>query len=210
MQESEQTTDGIFEKLVNVNRVSKVTKGGRTFGFSALVVVGDGKGKVGFAVAKAAEVPNAIKKAMSKARRKMVRVELNNATLQHPVRARHGATRVVMLPASDGTGVIAGSAMRAVFEVIGVENVLSKVIGSSNPVNVVRATIEGLADMVTPEEMAAKRGMKVKHILSSKFSKNNHVASTPAPEKVKIVEHPKKVAEQAEKPIAQEEGDKDG
>lgn len=164
----EETTDGIVEKLVNVNRVSKVTKGGRTFGFSALVVVGDGKSRVGFAVAKAAEVPNAIKKAMSKARRNMVDVELNDTTLQHPVHSRHGATRIVMLPASDGTGVIAGSAMRAVFEVIGVENVLSKVIGSSNPINVVRATVEGLAEMVTPELMAEKRGKKVREILTSK------------------------------------------
>lgn len=168
MYDTDSQSDGIVEKLVNVNRVSKVTKGGRTFGFSALVVVGDPKAqKIGFAVAKALEVPAAIKKAMTKARRNMVQVELNDTTLQHPVTARHGATKLVMLPASEGTGVIAGSALRAVFEVLGVEDVLSKVIGSSNPINVVRAAVDGLSNMSSPEAIAEKRGLTVKQIFTA-------------------------------------------
>lgn len=168
MYDTDSQGDGIIEKLVNVNRVSKVTKGGRTFGFSALVVVGDPKAqKIGFAVAKALEVPSAIKKAMTKARRNMVQVDLNGTTLQHPVTALYGATKLVMLPASEGTGVIAGSALRAVFEVIGVENVLSKVIGSSNPINVVRAAVEGLTDMSSPEAIAEKRGLTVKQVFTA-------------------------------------------
>ena len=159
------TSDGIIEKLVAVNRTAKVVKGGRVFGFSALVVAGDGEGKVGFGRGKAREVPAAIQKATEDARRNMVQINLKNKTLIHPIKARHGASKVIMLPASEGTGIIAGSAMRAVFEVMGIENVLSKTIGSSNPVNVVRATIRGLQQMATPEAVAAKRGKTVAEIM---------------------------------------------
>lgn len=153
------------EKLVQVNRVAKVVKGGRIFGFTALTVVGDGNGKVGFGRGKAREVPVAIQKAMDAARRNMVQVQLAEGTLQYPVNARHGASRVYMQPASDGTGVIAGGAMRAVLEVAGVQNVLAKCYGSTNPVNVVRATVNGLAKMRSPEDVAAKRGKSVDEIV---------------------------------------------
>lgn len=158
-------TDGLNEKLVAVNRVSKTVKGGRQFGFSALTVVGDGQGRVGFGLGKAREVPAAIAKAMEKARKNMRKVNIVNGTLQHPVTAEHGAAKVYMQPASDGTGIIAGGAMRAVLEVAGVHNVLAKCIGSSNAVNVVQATMRGLTDMSTPEAVAAKRGKTVKEIL---------------------------------------------
>lgn len=157
--------DGLLEKLITVNRVAKVVKGGRQFGFTALTVVGDGEGKVGFGYGKAREVPLAIQKAMEKARKNMRSVDLKEGTLQHEVVARHGASKVFMQPASDGTGIIAGGAMRAVFEVVGVHNVLAKCIGSRNPINVVRATIRGLTDMSSPEKAAAKRGKKVEEIL---------------------------------------------
>jgi small subunit ribosomal protein S5 len=150
--------DGLLEKLVAVNRVAKVVKGGRQFGFSALTVVGDGKGRVGFGRGKAREVPIAIQKAMENARKNMVSVKLAGDTLQYPVTARHGAAKVFMQPASEGTGIIAGGAMRAVFEMVGVHNVLAKCIGTNNPVNVVRATVRGLAEMTDPESVAAKRG----------------------------------------------------
>lgn len=156
--------EGLQEKLVQVNRVAKVVKGGRIFGFTALTVVGDGKGRVGFGRGKAREVPLAIQKAMESARRNMVDVELTNGTLQYPVTAAHGASKVYMQPASDGTGVIAGGAMRAVLEVAGVHNVLAKCYGSTNPVNVVRATIKGLADMRSPDDIAAKRGKTVEEV----------------------------------------------
>jgi small subunit ribosomal protein S5 len=152
------------EKLVQVNRVAKVVKGGRIFGFTALTVVGDGNGKVGFGRGKAREVPVAIQKAMDAARRNMIQVQLTEGTLQYPVNARHGASKVYMQPASDGTGVIAGGAMRAVLEVAGVQNVLAKCYGSTNPVNVVRATVNGLAKMRSPEDVAAKRGKSVEYI----------------------------------------------
>ena len=151
-------TDGMLEKLVSIRRTAKVVKGGRIFGFSALVVVGDGKGRVGIGRGKSREVPLAIQKAMQDARRRMVRVELNEHTLFHKVHGRHGASKVIMLPAGQGTGIIAGGAMRAVFEVVGIHNVLAKCIGSTNPVNVVWATINGLAAMSSPEAIAAKRG----------------------------------------------------
>ena len=157
--------DGLLEKLVSVNRVAKVVKGGRQFGFTALTVVGDGNGKVGFGYGKAREVPVAIQKAMEKARQNMRTVALDNGTLQYPITARHGASKVYMQPASEGTGIIAGGAMRAVFEVVGVHNVLAKCIGSRNPINVVRATIRGLSEMASPESVAAKRGKKVEEIL---------------------------------------------
>lgn len=157
--------DDLLEKLVNVNRVAKVVKGGRQFGFSALTVVGDGKGRVGFGQGKAREVPIAIQKAMENARKNMVDVKLAGTTLQYPIVGRHGAAKVYMQPASDGTGIIAGGAMRAVFEVLGVQNVLAKCIGTNNPVNVVRATMQGLADMTDAESVAAKRGKSVEDIL---------------------------------------------
>jgi small subunit ribosomal protein S5 len=157
--------DELLEKLVNVNRVAKVVKGGRQFGFSALTVVGDGKGRVGFGTGKAREVPVAIQKAMETARKNMVTVRLNGSTLQYPLSGRHGAAKVHMQPASDGTGIIAGGAMRAVFEVLGVQNVLAKCIGTNNPMNVVRATINGLKDMTDAESAALKRGKSVEDIL---------------------------------------------
>lgn len=163
--DSGKSNDGLKEKLVNINRVAKVVKGGRQFGFSALTVVGDGNGKIGLGRGKAREVQAAIQKAMDDARRNMRSVSLNGTTLQYAVTANHGATKVFMQPASEGTGIIAGGAMRAVFEVLGVHNVLAKCIGSANPINVVRATLRGLDGMSAPEEMAAKRGKTVAEIL---------------------------------------------
>ncbi len=157
--------DDLNEKLIAVNRVAKVVKGGRVFGFSALVVVGDGNGKVGFGTGKSKEVPLAIQKAMENARKNMKSVKLKDGTLQYPVVGRHGAAKVYMQPASDGTGIIAGGAMRAIFEVVGVHNVLAKCIGTNNPMNVVRATLNGLAGMASPEDIAAKRGKRVDDIL---------------------------------------------
>jgi len=165
MAKFEDKDEGLQEKLVQVNRVAKVVKGGRIFGFTALTVVGDGNGKVGFGRGKAREVPNAIQKALEAARRNLVTVELNGTTLQHVIKAEHGASSVYMQPASDGTGIIAGGAMRAVLEVAGVQNVLAKCYGSTNPVNVVRATVKGLANMTTPESVAEKRGKTVEEIL---------------------------------------------
>ncbi len=157
--------DDLLEKLVAVNRVAKVVKGGRQFGFSALTVVGDGQGKVGFGTGKAREVPIAIQKAMECARKNMVEVRLKGSTLQHAITGRHGAAKVHMQPASDGTGIIAGGAMRAVFEMVGVQNVLAKCIGTNNPINVVRATMNGLSELADPEYIAAKRGKTVEEIL---------------------------------------------
>jgi small subunit ribosomal protein S5 len=167
MKEQQQTsTDGMVEKLVAVNRVAKVVKGGRIFSFTALTVVGDGQGRIGYGRGKAREVPAAIAKAMEQAKRNMVRVELKDGhTLQHPVKAAHGASTVFMQPASQGTGIIAGGAMRAVFEVLGVKNVLAKSYGSTNSVNVVRATVRALTEMSSAEAIAAKRGKTVEQIL---------------------------------------------
>ncbi|WP_292949262.1 MULTISPECIES: 30S ribosomal protein S5 [unclassified Neptuniibacter] len=165
MSNHDQKDGDLQEKLVQVNRVAKVVKGGRIFGFTALTVVGDGKGRVGFGRGKAREVPAAIQKAMEQARRNMVSVELNGDTLQYPIKARHGASKVYMQPASQGTGVIAGGAMRAVLELAGVHNVLAKCYGSTNPVNVVRATVKGLSAMKSPDDVAAKRGKSVEDIL---------------------------------------------
>lgn len=159
--------DGLIEKLVAVNRVAKVVKGGRQFGFTALTVVGDGNGHIGFGYGKAREVPVAIQKAMEKARRNMFEVPLKDGTLWHAVKARHGGSRVYMQPASQGTGVIAGGAMRAVFEAVGVQNVLAKSIGSNNPINLVRATVKGLLDIASPESIAYKRGKSVEEILAN-------------------------------------------
>ncbi len=162
--DSREPSDGLQEKLITVNRVAKVVKGGRQFGFTALTVVGDGEGKVGIGYGKAREVPLAIQKAMEKARRDMVTVSLDESTLHYPVTARHGAAKVFMKPASEGTGIIAGGAMRAIFEVVGVKNVLAKCIGSRNPINVVRATLKGLAEISSPEDVAARRGKTVEEI----------------------------------------------
>ena len=158
-------SDGMLEKLVAVNRVAKTVKGGRQFTFTALTVVGDGAGKVGFGYGKAREVPVAIQKSMEAARKNMANVELNNGTLWHQVKAGHGAARVFMQPASEGTGVIAGGAMRAVLEAVGVRNVLAKAVGSRNPINLVRATIKGLQAMHSPGAIAAKRGKSVEEIM---------------------------------------------
>jgi small subunit ribosomal protein S5 len=158
-------SEGMIEKLVQVNRVSKVVKGGRIFSFTALTVVGDGKGKVGFGRGKAREVPAAIQKAMEAARRNMIAVDLKGSTIQYPIRAHHGASKIYMQPASEGTGVIAGGAMRAVLEIAGVQNVLAKCYGSTNPVNVVRATFKGLKGMRSADDVAAKRGKTVGEIL---------------------------------------------
>ena len=155
------------EKLVAVNRVSKTVKGGKQFAFTALTVVGDGAGRVGFGYGKAREVPAAIAKAMEQARKNMITVPLKGLTLQHEIWGFHGATKVFMRPASDGTGVIAGGAMRAVFEVAGVQNVLSKSFGSRNPINMVRATIDALKKMNLPSDIAAKRGKTLEELVGS-------------------------------------------
>lgn len=164
-QDTEDRGDGLIEKMVAVNRVTKVVKGGRILGFAALTVVGDGDGGIGMGKGKAKEVPVAVQKAMEQARRNMVKVPLKNGTLHHAVLGEHGAAAVFMQPASDGTGIIAGGAMRAIFEAMGVKNVLAKCQGSTNPYNVVRATINGLQSIRTPSEIAAKRGKSVEEIL---------------------------------------------
>ena len=156
--------DDLQEHLINVRRVAKVVKGGRIFGFSALTVVGDGKGRIGMGRGKAREVPLAVQKALESARRNMSRVHIHKGTLQYTVIARHGGAKVVMRPASEGTGIIAGGTMRAVFEAAGVRDVLAKCIGSTNPVNVVRATLKGLREMQQPDNVAAKRGKSTKEL----------------------------------------------
>lgn len=158
-------SDDLQDKLIGIRRVAKVVKGGRQFGFSALTVVGDGKGRVGIGRGKAREVPSAVQKALENAKRDMVKISLNGVTLHHEIIGEFGAAKVVMRPASEGTGIIAGGAMRAVFEVLGVQDVLAKVIGSSNPVNIVRATINGLQSIQSPERTAAKRGKTMAEIL---------------------------------------------
>ena len=162
--EQNQAGDDLIEKLVTVNRVAKVVKGGRQFGFTALTVVGDGQGQVGFGYGKAREVPIAIQKAMQSARNRLERVSLKDDTLYYEMIGRHGATKVYMQPASEGTGVIAGGAMRAVFEAAGIRNVLAKSYGSRNPINLVRATINALRSAQSPERIAAKRGKSVADI----------------------------------------------
>jgi len=164
-QVGEERDDGLREKMVSINRVTKVVKGGRILGFAALTVVGDGDGGVGMGKGKAREVPVAVQKAMEEARRKLFKVQLKNGTLQHQVIGHHGASRVLMQPAPNGTGIIAGGAMRAVFEVMGVTDVICKCLGSTNPYNVVRATLNGLGATSTPAEIAAKRGKTVEEIL---------------------------------------------
>jgi small subunit ribosomal protein S5 len=164
MQGGDKSADGLREKMVSVNRVTKVVKGGRIMSFAALTVVGDGDGAVGMGKGKAREVPVAVQKSLEEARRQMFRVRLKSGTLHHALIGRHGASKVLMQPASEGTGIIAGGPMRAVFEVMGVTNVLAKCIGSTNPYNVVRATLNGLKSMNTPAEIAAKRGKSVDEI----------------------------------------------
>jgi small subunit ribosomal protein S5 len=159
------TTEELQEKLVAVNRVAKVVKGGRQFGFTALTVVGDGAGKVGYGYGKARELPLAIQKAMQAARKNMQNIHLHGESLQYEAVGRHGATKVFMQPASEGTGIIAGGAMRAVFECAGVRNVLAKSYGSRNPINLVRATLNALIGIRSPEQIAAKRGKTVEEIL---------------------------------------------
>jgi len=172
MQQQEKRDDGLIEKMISVNRVTKVVKGGRIMGFAALTVVGDGDGRVAMGKGKSKEVPVAVQKAMvavqkamDEARRNLAKVSLKNGTLHHTVIGKHGAAKVLMQPASEGTGIIAGGAMRAVFEAVGVRDVLAKCIGSSNPYNVVRATLNGLKAMNSPSEIAAKRGKNVEEIL---------------------------------------------
>ena len=157
--------EGIQEKLVQVNRVAKVVKGGRIFGFTALTVVGDGNGRVGFGRGKAREVPLAIQNAMESARHNMIQIDLDGTTIQYAMTARHGASQVFMQQASEGTGIIAGKTMRAVLEVAGVQNVLAKCYGSTNPVNVIRATFKGLQDMRSPESVADKRGISLEEMM---------------------------------------------
>jgi len=164
-EDSQQGGGDLKEKLIAVKRVAKVVKGGKQLAFTALTVVGDGAGRVGFGYGKAREVPNAISKAMEQARKNMVNIPLRGLSLQHEIWGTHGATRVFMRPASDGTGVIAGGAMRAVFEVAGVQNVLAKSFGSRNPINVVRATLNALTRINVPAEIAAKRGKTIEEIL---------------------------------------------
>lgn len=164
-QQAEERSD-LREKMVAINRVTKVVKGGRILGFAALTVVGDGDGSIGMGKGKAREVPLAVQKAMDQAKRRMVKVKLTDGTLYHPTVGQHGAAKVMMLPAPQGTGVIAGGPMRAVFDVMGVTNVVAKCLGSANPYNVVRATIKGLCSMQTPAEIAAKRGKSVEDIIA--------------------------------------------
>lgn len=162
--EDSKATDGYQEKLVSVNRTAKVVKGGRVFGFAVLVVIGDGKGKVGYGRGKAREVPIAIQKAMEQARKNMVYVPLASGTIHHEITWNYGASKVFMKPASSGTGIIAGGAMRAVLEVLGVHDILAKSIGSTNPSNIVRATIGALTNIGTPDYVAAKRGKTVEQL----------------------------------------------
>lgn len=163
---SDKNAQQFYEKLVQVKRVTKVVKGGRILGFTALTVVGDGSGRVGFGKGKAREVPIAIQKAMDAARRNMVSVELKGNTLHYPVTARHGASTIYMQPASEGTGIIAGGAMRSVLELAGVQNVLAKSYGSTNPINIVRATVAGLKSIQSPATIAQRRETDIESVVS--------------------------------------------
>ena len=163
--QGEDRGDGLKEKMVAINRVTKVVKGGRILGFAVLSVVGNGDGSVGMGKGKSREVPVAVQKSMDEARRKLIKVNLKNGTLQHAVIGTHGAAKVYMQPASEGTGIIAGGPLRAVFEVLGVHDITAKCIGSRNPYNVVRATLQGLESMNTPADIAAKRGKSVEEIM---------------------------------------------
>ena len=164
--QNDKPDDGMREKMIAVNRVTKVVKGGRIMGFAALAVVGDGDGRIGMGKGKSKEVPIAVQKAMAEARRKMIKVTLKNSTLQHTISGKNGASSVIMLPAKEGTGVIAGGPMRAIFEVLGVTNLVAKSTGSTNHYNMVRATLNGLSKMSTPSQIASKRGKSVEEILT--------------------------------------------
>ena len=161
----EANDDGLREKMIAINRVTKVVKGGRILGFAALTVVGDGDGRVGMGKGKAREVPVAVHKAMEAARRNLTKVSIKNGSLHHAVKGEHGASNVMMLPAAKGTGIIAGGPMRAVFEVVGITDVVAKSHGSSNPYNLVRATLDALKNSTTPSDVAAKRGKSIEDIL---------------------------------------------
>ena len=158
--------DGMREKMIQVNRVTKVVKGGRIMAFAALTVVGDGDGRIGMGKGKAREVPVSVQKAMESARRNMIKVPLKNGTIHHNIRGEHGAAKVLLAPAPAGTGIIAGGPMRAVFEVLGVTDIVAKSLGSSNPYNMVRATLNALSNATTPSDIAAKRGLSVEEIFS--------------------------------------------
>ncbi|ASP17939.1 30S ribosomal protein S5 [Neisseria sp. 23W00296] len=166
--EIEDRGDGLIEKMISVNRVTKVVKGGRIMAFSALTVVGDGDGRIGMGKGKSKEVPVAVQKAMDQARRSMIRVPIKNGTIYHEVIGKHGATRVFMQPAKDGSGVKAGGPMRLIFDALGIHNISAKVHGSTNPYNIVRATFNGLEKLYTPSEIAAKRGLSVEDFLEVK------------------------------------------
>jgi small subunit ribosomal protein S5 len=162
--QTEGNDDGLKEKMIAVNRVTKVVKGGRTLSFAALTVVGDGDGRIGMGKGKAREVPVSVQKAMEKARRAMAKMPLKNGTVHHFVEGKHGASRVMLSPAAEGTGVIAGGPMRAVFDVMGIRNIVAKSHGSTNPYNLVRATLDALSKLRTPAEIAAKRGKSVEEV----------------------------------------------
>lgn len=163
---AEEQDDGIREKMIAVNRVTKVVKGGRILGFAALTVVGDGDGRIGMGKGKSREVPVSVQKAMDQARRAMEKVPLRNGTIFHAVEGHHGASRVMLHPAPEGTGVIAGGPMRAIFDVMGIRNIVAKSHGSSNPYNMVRATLDALSKLRSPSEIAAKRGKTVEELIS--------------------------------------------
>ena len=164
--QNEGPEDGLREKMIAINRVTKVVKGGRILGFAALTVVGDGDGKVGMGKGKSKEVPAAVQKAMEEARRNLFQISIKNGTLHHRVTGHHGAASVVMIPAPKGTGIIAGGPMRAVFEVMGITDIVAKSHGSSNPYNMVRATLDGLKNSTTASRVAAKRGLTVEEIFA--------------------------------------------
>ncbi|HKE38962.1 MAG TPA: 30S ribosomal protein S5 [Casimicrobiaceae bacterium] len=166
-QQQDDRGDGLREKMISINRVTKVVKGGRILAFAALTVVGDGDGRVGMGKGKAKEVPVAVQKAMEEARRRMIKVRLKSGSLHHAVVGRHGATKVFMQPASEGTGIIAGGPMRAVCEVVGVTNILAKCHGSTNPYNIVRATLNALQASNAPADVAAKRGLTVEQLMGA-------------------------------------------
>ena len=183
----------LTEKLVSINRVAKVVKGGRRFGFAALVVVGDTKGRVGFGTGKAKEVPEAIKKATDKAKIKMLRIPLKEGrTIHHDIKGRHGASKVILRTAPPGTGIIAGGPMRAVFETLGVQDVVSKSVGSSSPYNMVRATFEGLKNIQSPRNIASRRGLKVSNI----FGKKNKTDKQDTKSNQPLVKEEKKVTKE--------------
>ena len=161
-------TESYDSRVVSIRRTAKVVAGGRKFKFSAMSVIGDGNGRIGFGCGKAGEVVIAVQKANDQAKRNMIKIELRGETLQHPIQSHYGATTVIMKPAAHGTGIIAGGALRLVFEVLGVKNVIAKCIGSTNPINVVKAAIRSLREMSSPETIAEKRGKTVKEILGRK------------------------------------------